>query len=396
MKRISFAALFYFEWRASKYSIRGIRKENSLIIDSYAIGMESNRTFMSVSKEARSFSLGAESAEQAQAGFADFITYTEDKDGTVIVPIKAEDNKSTADSLGETIESMKQVSAVRVNRLWEQTFKSEVKNRTLDYLIRLLYGDRIPAELKDRLTDTNVTGGQQAAPAISGIDAGSVIGLSTVTTYHYIEEQESTAFKTTGTVNTADGRSISFDVEAEMSRSLIECTGININETFRLTDPLVINLDGNVANVESQKFYFDLNSDGEQEEMSMLAKGSGFLAIDLNDDGIINDGSELFGTKSGNGFEDLKKYDLDGNGWIDEADRVYGLLKVWTQGDDGNMKLIDLKEAGVGAMFLGNSDTEFSLKNAAGITDAVIRKTGLFLFEDGRSGTLQQVDMAVS
>ncbi len=37
----------------------------------------------------------------------------------------------------------------------------------------------------------------------------------------------------------------------------------------------------------------------------------------------INDGSELFGTSSGDGFKDLATYDEDENGWIDENDSIF-------------------------------------------------------------------------
>ena len=63
--------------------------------------------------------------------------------------------------------------------------------------------------------------------------------------------------------------------------------------------------------------------------------------------------------------------------------------------ENGNANLIDLLEAGVGAIYLGYENTEFSLKNAENETNAIIQKTGLFLFEDGTSGTVQQMDLAV-
>ena len=49
----------------------------------------------------------------------------------------------------------------------------------------------------------------------------------------------------------------------------------------------------------------------------------------------------------------------------------------------------------VGAIYLGYENTEFSLNNEANETNAVIQKTGLFLYEDGTSGTIQQMDLAV-
>lgn len=163
-----------------------------------------------------------------------------------------------------------------------------------------------------------------------------------------------------------------------------------------LVDPLVINLDCAVAEVKDMKFYFDLDADGEEEEISELGAGSGYLALDKNGDGVINDGSELFGTKSGDGFADLAAYDVDKNGWIDEADEVFSKLKIWTKDEHGENKLLDLKEAGVGAIYLGSADTRFSLNNEeTNATNAVIRKTGVYLREDGTAGTVQHVDLAL-
>ena len=126
-----------------------------------------------------------------------------------------------------------------------------------------------------------------------------------------------------------------------------------------------------------------------------LGRGSGFLALDKNEDGKINDGSELFGTKSGNGFADLKEYDSDGNGWIDENDEIFGKLKVWCKNDDGEDILMDLKEADIGAIYLGSQSTEFTLNGYDAATDGVLRSTGLFLRESGSVGTVQHVDVAV-
>lgn len=209
-------------------------------------------------------------------------------------------------------------------------------------------------------------------------------------------EAEQTNFSTEGKVITASGREISFNVEVEMSRSFYEQTSNLIDfGSVKLTDPLVINLDSDVSSVSDQKFYFDLDADGHQEQISMLNSGSGFLALDKNGDGIINDGSELFGTKSGNGFADLAQYDQDGNGWIDEADEIFDKLLIWQKDEKGNDVLRGLGAAGIGAIYLGNANTEFSLNAAAdNKTNAVIRQTGMFLYENGNAGTMQQIDLA--
>ena len=209
-------------------------------------------------------------------------------------------------------------------------------------------------------------------------------------------ESEQTSFSTEGKVVTASGKEISFNVEVEMSRSFYEETSLLVDMgSVRLTDPLVINLDTEAASVSDQKFYFDLDADGHAEQISFLNSGSGFLALDKNGDGVINDGSELFGTASGNGFADLAKYDQDGNGWIDEADEIFDKLLIWQKDENGNDILRGLGAAGVGAIYLGNVNTEFSLNSQTdNNTNAVVRQTGMYLKEDGTAGTMQQIDLA--
>ena len=217
-----------------------------------------------------------------------------------------------------------------------------------------------------------------------------------LTRQYYHEETESTGFSTQGTVKCADGREISFNLNLEMSRSFQEYYEETI--TMRKTavcDPLVINLDGNIAELSDQTFLFDLDGDGELDEINELSARSGFLALDKNGDGVINDGNELFGAKSGNGFEDLAAYDTDHNGFIDEGDEIWDKLKIWALDENGNKQLYSLAEKGIGAICLQNASTDFTLTGENNQTNALIRKTGIFLYESGAVGTIQHVDMAL-
>ncbi len=217
-----------------------------------------------------------------------------------------------------------------------------------------------------------------------------------LTRQYYHEETESTGFSTQGTVKCADGREISFNLNLEMSRSFQEYYEETV--TMRKTavcDPLVINLDGNIAELSDQTFLFDLDGDGELDEINELSARSGFLALDKNGDGVINDGNELFGAKSGNGFEDLAAYDTDHNGFIDEGDEIWDKLKIWALDENGNKQLYSLAEKGIGAICLQNASTDFTLTGENNQTNALIRKTGIFLYESGAVGTIQHVDMAL-
>ncbi len=229
----------------------------------------------------------------------------------------------------------------------------------------------------------------------SGSGTGVTVWKKTTAASVFFEETEVTQYSASGVAVTADGREINFGVDIEMSRAFSAYYNSFTQEDYICTDPLVINVDDNFTGVTDKKFAFDLDGDGSEEMISFASEGSGFLALDKNGDGKINDGGELFGTKSGDGFKDLAQYDQDGNGWIDEADDVFDKLKIWSKDENGNDRLISLKEAGVGAIYLGSADTEFALKDGTtNETNAVIRKTGVYLKESGEVGTIQHVDLA--
>ena len=229
-----------------------------------------------------------------------------------------------------------------------------------------------------------------------GMMGGAGIGGYSTNMLTYSETEE-TGFHANGRACTEDGRTIDFDINILMSRSYMEYMNVSIpTMADALCDPLVVNIGSDTADVRDQTFKFDLDADGTEDEISMLGKGSGFLALDKNGDGKINDGSELFGTKSGDGFGDLREYDSDGNGWIDENDDVFSKLKVWCKDENGKDILMDLKEADIGAIFLGEQQTEFSLGGADGYRDGVIRSTGVFLREStDAAGTVQHVDLSL-
>ncbi len=271
-----------------------------------------------------------------------------------------------------------------------------VKNNSFEYLEKSLRASSRKSEFMGSLS---LNGGEAIDMGGTG-GSRSVSNVSTMTrttvTSGFFAETEHTAYEAKGVAKTADGREISFGVTVEMSRGFCQRYETLTQETLTLCDPLVINLDSNTASVSDMKFLFDLDADGKEEEMSFAGKGSGFIALDRNGDGKINDGSELFGTKSGDGFADLAAYDEDGNGWIDEADSIYKDLRIWTKDENGNDILMDLKSADVGALYLGNASTEFSLNDMeTNKTNGVIRSTGVYLKESGGVGTMQHVDLAV-
>ncbi|MEW6648533.1 MAG: hypothetical protein AB1450_15160 [Pseudomonadota bacterium] len=216
--------------------------------------------------------------------------------------------------------------------------------------------------------------------------------------YHAEEirvERESTQFSAHGSVRTADGREIQLAIELNMSREFISHTSLDIRAGAALKDPLVINFAGNAAELTAHTFAFDIDVDGQADEIAFVGPDSGFLALDRNGDGHINDGSELFGALSGDGFADLAQYDDDGNGWIDGGDAIFARLLVWSRDGGDSDQLVGLLERNVGAIYLGRTATPFALKDDANALQGAVRASGIYLQEDGGAGTVQQLDLVV-
>jgi len=342
-----------------------------LKIDSYNVGMDSARAYSSSSTRKLAFTYAKQNFE------------------------------GSLGSLTETFEDSIQAGRTRAHPGEDGNSLrhiDQVRQRFVLYLWRMLFGGERADDLAKELglsTESANTGANSSMANSSGSVNFSTITLTGIRET-YFEEYEEMSFTSAGQVRTADGRTIDFSVDLQMSRSFSEYYREEGIAVGAMCDPLVLNFEGNVADLTDQKFFFDLDCDGEEEEISTLTGGNGFLALDSNNDGIINDGSELFGTRSGDGFADLAKYDSDGNGWIDENDSIFDKLKIWVKNPDGSDTLMSLKDKNVGAIYLGSASTNFGLRSVeSGQLNGRIRQTGIFLYEDGTGvGLVHHLDIA--
>lgn len=323
-------------------------------IDSGTIGMESARSYKSIKSSSKQYT------------------------------VKIDRNKSFDNNLFDTMNVGVRAASGMDEKMSYADRMQKLREECINLLLRLLFPDR-NLDLSDEGT----------VPADSSGNAGqSRIGI----TYHqeyYYQEEEYTSFEARGIVRCSDGREIEFGLNLEMGRSFCEYYSEEVDFLAEaLCDPLVINFDGNITELSDQTIRFDIDCDGVEDEINNLVAGCGFLALDENEDGIINDGSELFGTSSGNGFADLARFDTDHDGFIDEDDEIFDKLKVMTIDSNGTQHLYSLLDKDIGAVCLTNAGTQFSLNS---VTDnsgkGIIRNTGVFLKESGGVGTIQQIDL---
>lgn len=152
----------------------------------------------------------------------------------------------------------------------------------------------------------------------------------------------------------------------------------SVSQTAPSKDPLVLDMNGSGPQTTglSDGRGFDLDGDGQIDQVSFVTGGSAFLALDRNGDGQINSGLELFGDQHGalDGYEELRKFDADRNGRIDVSDPVYSNLQLLY----GNGSQTSLSQSGVTSIQL-NPD------HGAGLTpmgDRILR-SGTASLKDG-------------
>ncbi|MBI5615111.1 MAG: hypothetical protein HY943_02345 [Gammaproteobacteria bacterium] len=234
-----------------------------------------------------------------------------------------------------------------------------------------------------------------AQPATNGRAARAGWGVE-YTRQERLSESEQTVYTARGLVRTSDGKEITVELSLAMSRAYSTETNVSLRAGDAvLRDPLVVNFNGTAAELLPARFRFDLNGDGKPEDVPLLADGHGYLVLDANANGRVDSGRELFGPATGQGFAELAHHDADGNGWIDERDLDYGRLAVWHPAADGTGELQTLAERGVAAIALAGTATPFELHTAENTALGAVRATSIFLDEQERAGTVQQIDVSV-
>lgn len=276
----------------------------------------------------------------------------------------------------------------------------DVKWMIVKLILEKLTGRKIDLKSIQGIIDAqNIRVGQDAPTAQQGPTSQQAptappsVSVSYNSTETY-SEQQNVSYNAAGVIKTADGKDINFSVDLSLSREFTQQNNINLSAGIGVRhDPLVVNFAGNAAQLTDKTYAFDLNSNGQTENIHFTGSDSGFLALDKNANGIIDRGSELFGPSTGNGFSELAQYDADHNGWIDENDPVYNALSVWSKDATGHDKLHSLKALGIGAIDLAALSTNFGYKDETNKLLGQLKSTGIFLKDSGTAGTIQQIDL---
>jgi len=163
---------------------------------------------------------------------------------------------------------------------------------------------------------------------------------------------------------------------------------------------LDLNGDGIQTLSVTQGVNFDLNNDGKLDRAGWVAGGDALLVRDLNGDGRINDGGELFGEgtvlsdgrKAKDGYEALSALDSNLDGVIDANDAAWSSLKLWVDNGNGvndQGELKSLSDLGITALSL-NAQTSAEVNNGN-----LIGLMGSYMTADGQTHTMGDVWFSV-
>lgn len=180
---------------------------------------------------------------------------------------------------------------------------------------------------------------------------------------------------------------------------------IEVTYTYKRTlgywdeSPLVFDLIGKGISpipLSQSSAWFDYDNDGVKDQVAWISNGNGFLALDRDKNGIIQNRSELFGNMRGftNGFADLSAFDLNLDGVIDDRDPIFTILRIWQDqngdGESQSNELSSLVDLGIASISLQSTASGDYLNGQ------FISHRSFFHWAGGRSGEIADVWLSYS
>lgn len=161
-------------------------------------------------------------------------------------------------------------------------------------------------------------------------------------------------------------------------------------------DPLVLDLGESGIELTSIEngVHFDLDNNGFAELTAWIGTEDGFLALDRNGNGFIDNGGELFGDQvvlsdgsiSSSGFAALADLDENSDGVIDANDHEFVNLRVWVDenhnGVSESSELMPLSKLDIVSIDLNYTVADFMDSE----TGTIIAETALVSFGEDESG----------
>lgn len=167
------------------------------------------------------------------------------------------------------------------------------------------------------------------------------------------------------------------------------------NKSIGLLTPIILDLDGDGVEMvknKKTKVSFDIDGNGTGDPTGWIGRDDGFLVVDRNYNGTIDDGSELsFLVDSPNAKSDLQAltaFDSNADGIVSSLDFRFGELKIWVDGNGNGVtdqgELRTLADHGIVSLSLDGQATSARVK----VGNNILLATSTFTRTDGSQGAV--------
>jgi Ca2+-binding RTX toxin-like protein len=212
-------------------------------------------------------------------------------------------------------------------------------------------------------------------------------------------------FRTDGTTGIVGDVSLAFDPSkpdpAEAEPEPEGASGNSSLSGYSIAAPIVFDFDGDgsgLVTLEASATRFDMNGDGISDETGWIAVGDAFLALDRNNNGLIDNISEISFVEDLEGaktdLEGLAAFDTNSDGVFDAEDERFVEFRLWFDGNTNGLtdagELLSLAEAGVVSISLTGTPTGETLAEGRNI----VFNTGTYQLASGEVGTLLDAGLA--
>ena len=184
-------------------------------------------------------------------------------------------------------------------------------------------------------------------------------------------------------------------------------TGGTYRVVYYSYDPLVLDLDGDgietVASNGLAGALFDQNGDGIRTATGWVKSDDGILVRDINGNGTIDNGSEVFGDSTAlaaggtaaDGFAALSGMDSNGDGVVNSADANFSQLQIWRDLNQNGVsdagELFTLQQSGIQSI-----NTAAAKRHPLPVAGGILAETGSYMRTDGTVSTMGDVSGRVA
>ncbi len=222
------------------------------------------------------------------------------------------------------------------------------------------------------------------------IDANTFMPEDRLTVEQWQIHQQEVSYNMQGEFD-INGKHLSLNYSFTLASEKVKYSSFE-STAAALKDPLIVQFgDRSIGEISGQE-KFDINQDSEIDNLPIFSGDVGYLVYDKNNNNKADNGSELFGPTSGNGFSELSLLDENNNGFLDKEDSAYNKLYLWQP--DKNTWL-SLADAGIEVISTNAIATPYSFYNKDDEVQAQMRSSSIAISESGRGLGVHQVDVRI-